>query len=306
MRKPDLENEYRSLQPDTTRFCDTLKHELEKMFANKKLTLGIPLQSRVKDWDSISGKMERKDLIIDSVKDLDDLIGIRAVFLFKRDMTEACSLVKDTSVRLDESQFGYQSLHYVIKPPGQWLTVPSFEGLGTFSAELQMRTMAQHIWASASHQLQYKHEDGVPQPVRRTIHRVSALLETVDLEFERVLQEREKYMAGVRVESADQLNVDSLAHVLNSMLPSPNKAQHEKYADLLPELTAFNITTTKTLATLIEKHLSTVLVSDKQWASIYKKTQRGKKGVYFTHVGLVRRIMHKEFGKKWIQAAHSH
>lgn len=54
-------------------------------------------------------------------------------------------------------------------------------------AEVQVRTVTQHVWAAASHVLQYKQEASVPLPVRRSIYRVSALLETVDLEFERVL-----------------------------------------------------------------------------------------------------------------------
>jgi ppGpp synthetase/RelA/SpoT-type nucleotidyltranferase len=32
-------------------------------------------------------------------------------------------------------------------------------GLGGLRAEVQVRTTAQHIWAAASHKLQYKHEE---------------------------------------------------------------------------------------------------------------------------------------------------
>ena len=88
----------------------------------------------------------------------------------------------------------YQSLHYIIRIPKHWLKVSTFADLGELKAEIQLRTLAQHIWAATSHKLQYKHEDSVPPPIRRSIYRVSALLETVDLEFERVLAERGTYI----------------------------------------------------------------------------------------------------------------
>ena len=168
-----LHGEYESLRPDAVRLCEALGRELEKKFAGKVLTLGMPLCARVKEWDSIVGKLDRKELSLNSMKELDDFIGIRGVFLFRRDLITAQKLIEstfevlseeDTGTRLDESEFGYQSLHFVVKVPRSWLSVPSFEGLDEFRCELQMRTLAQHIWTSASHQLQYKHEESVPQP----------------------------------------------------------------------------------------------------------------------------------------------
>jgi ppGpp synthetase/RelA/SpoT-type nucleotidyltranferase len=70
--------------------------------------------------------------------------------------------------------------------------------------ELQLRTLAQHIWAVASHKLQYKREASVPVPIRRSINRVSALLEMVDLEFDRVLLEREQYVPATRDQPAQR------------------------------------------------------------------------------------------------------
>ena len=70
------------------------------------------------------------------------------------------------------------------------------------------------------HTLQYKQEDSVPAPMRRAIHRVSALLEVVDLEFERLLKERESYRSDSGPINTDAiLNVDLLEHLLDALLP---------------------------------------------------------------------------------------
>jgi hypothetical protein len=133
--------------------------------------------------------------------------------------------------------------------------MPTFKKAAGMRAEIQVRSGAQHIWASASHILQYKQERDVPPPVRRAISRVAALLETVDLEFERVLDERAVYGSQKKSETAtDELNVDLLAKVLDEELPSENMETEERYAELLPELLFFSINTPKKLRELIAKH----------------------------------------------------
>ena len=82
--------------------------------------------------------------------------------------------------------------------PDDWLNVPTFREFKGLRAELQIRTLAQQLWAAASHKLQYKRESSVPYPIRRSIHRVAALLETVDLELERVLSERDPHLSNPR------------------------------------------------------------------------------------------------------------
>jgi putative GTP pyrophosphokinase len=66
---------------------------------------------------------------------------------------------QDAQLRLAEDQFGYASIHFAVELPASWLRVPSRAGLGGLRAEIQVRTTAQHIWAAASHKLQYKHEE---------------------------------------------------------------------------------------------------------------------------------------------------
>lgn len=200
---------------------------------------------------------------------------------------------EDVSGRLDSDQFGYQSTHYSVKLPEDWLNIPTLVGLGVYRAEVQVRTLSQHIWAVASHKLQYKQENNVPMPVRRSINRVSALLETVDLEFERVLFEREKYIN--QIDEDKEFNVNVLEVLCDRLLPKDNKEfGNEDYSELFTELLANGINNVASFVKMIEQYLSEQLQEDQQRVSSevhhpeHENIERLQKGVFYTHVGLVR------------------
>jgi len=297
---------------------------LEELIQQKNLTLGFPLQWRVKPWESIAEKIQRKALEIKKIIEVKDLIGIRITFLFQRDALTACELVRqnfkileeeNTLKRLGDSQFGYSSIHFLAELKADWLSLPTFKRLGNFRAEIQVRTVAQHIWAAASHVLQYKHEASVPPPIRRAIFRVAALLEMADLEFERVLSERASYVTHIETASSSEvLNVDLLAKILDEELPLKNKSADsddpEDYAELLGELLAFSIDTPDKLRALLKKQEKATMKDEIREVKRCEKqlqlgrvphgtsVERTQRGVYFTHVGLTRGALQKEVGEK--------
>lgn len=303
--------------PRAERLRVALVEQVSRLLRDKQVSLGVPLESRVKPLESLSEKIERKTLALDRLVQLTDLVGIRIILLFKRDLEVVQELIsnafrllssEDVAGRLDETHFGYQSLHVVVQLPEQWLAVPTLADLGDIKAEFQVRTLAQHIWAAASHELQYKREASVPPPIRRSIHRVSALLETVDLEFDRVLSERVSYVAGASPSTSDEiLNVDLLAAVLNENFPPENLQIPEAYAQLLDELGAFGVKTAADLRRLISKHKAGVAESE----AYELQSRAGERdpegttkermaaGVFFTHVGLAREVLRQEFGTRY-------
>lgn len=275
------------------------------------------MESRVKSWESIEEKLERKSLELTDIASLDDLVGIRLILLFRADLTAVDALVQetfdvlrseDTSKRLGEAQFGYQSQHYILQLPKSWFAIPTLADLDRLKVELQVRTLAQHIWAAASHKLQYKHEDSVPPPLRRTINRVSALLETVDLEFDRVLNERREYQStGISsTEDSEPLNVDLLASILSNTFPAENKKEDEPYEELIGDLNNLSINTLSDLKSILKKHTGKVmkkekiLVAKRAAAKNYSGTteDRIKRGVFYAHAGLTRNVLREEFGEK--------
>ena len=260
---------------------------------------------------------------MESILQLNDLVGIRLINPFKRGIDNCIQLVKknftityekDTATRLDESQFGYQSYHFVIKLPENWKHTPTLQGLDEYSAEVQIRTTAQHIWAVASQELQYKKEKSVPPALRRSVYRVSALLETVDLEFERVLSEREQYKKGFSSEIPERvLNVDLLKRILDQYLPTDNRYIDEPYSELLENLSRCNIETSSQLISLIKENLNGVLYDDmeevkkirmltpQQQDLFYSEEEldRVVLGVWFNHCGMIRHILTNKFGNRW-------
>lgn len=147
--------------------------------------------------------------------------------------------------------------------------------------------------------LQYKVEQSVPDEVRRSIHRIASLLETVDTEFERLLVEREQYRARIEADRADsRLNTDILRAVLDSRLPRRNKAGYEPYSMLVWELTKLGIVRRNDLEALIDQHLGTALAEDRD--TVGRRTDHGgdhkDTDHFFTHTGLLNVMLEKEFG----------
>jgi ppGpp synthetase/RelA/SpoT-type nucleotidyltranferase len=290
--------------------------QLSSILQRHHISLAIPVESRVKSLVSISEKVDRKRKAFVSIFEFDDVVGVRVILLFNRDVKKAKSLIEktfdvcsseDTSDRLGEVQFGYQSQHYVVKLPKVWLDVPTFVGLGDMKVELQVRTLAQHIWATASHKLQYKQEASVPPPLRRAIHRVSALLETVDLEFERVLSSRDEYIdLNSQLSNFDKpINVESLKTLMDDILPAENFREPEEYSDLVQQLLSLGIDSVDRLKDILTSHYDWVekfdseKVEEKSLSGHFFGTseERIKKGVFLTHVGWVRKALARELGQ---------
>lgn len=136
-------------------------------------------------------------------------------------------------------------------------------------------------------------------PLRRTIHRVSALLETVDLEFDRVLDERRDYRE-VRIPVATEsepLNVDLLASLLKDAFPPTNLTDDEEYAALLSDMNKLSITTASELKALLIKQIGAVMEAEHNQVSRGSaRPSDGRVGAFFAHVGLARRALRLEFG----------
>lgn len=330
---PDMQQElrisYKAKRPLAQSFSERLSEQILELLQQENLSLAVPIEFRVKNWESITGKIEDKKLELNEITNLDDFIGLRIILLFKRDAERVCQVIsssfdvvesEDTQNRLGVSEFGYQSVHFLIGLPKKWLNVPTFSKFKGFKAEVQVRTAAQHIWAAASHNLQYKQKESVPDEVLRSINRVSALLETVDLEFERALQERESYAIAVPTfKNVENLNVDNLRITLDAKLPEANKKTGDSYAELLNDLFENNVKTISDLENLIHSFKVQIIEEDRKIAKEFKR--RGKpesdgklsvnidnaryissedvanRGVFYTHIGLIREMLELKSSK---------
>ncbi len=316
-------NSYQKNHSLAIRFSEELTRQLNSLIASSEIKLGFPIQSRVKSWGSIDEKIDRLNLKLKSIDDLQDIVGLRLTLVFLRDANKIKSLLENTfdivksyntSARLKNDQFGYSSQHIILKCPNDWCAVPSLSHLSNFKAEIQIRTLAQHIWAEVSHQLQYKNEENVPGEILRSIYRSSALLETIDLEFERVLNEREKYREEIKKDKVHDempINSDNLELLLDELLPKDNKDEDgENYSLLISDIKALEIREISKLRDIIVNNYDAMMKEEatrvKESIDDYETTgeltgtriERLKRMVFYTHLGLIRTAFKKEYGEK--------
>ncbi|MEK7405373.1 MAG: hypothetical protein AAB225_09715, partial [Acidobacteriota bacterium] len=165
---------------------------------------------------------------------------------------------EDKRERLAYREFGYLSTHYIIQlkePPrieGQ--SPETLRRLATLKAELQLRTVAQHLWADVYHELGYKNEFKLPPLYERQFGRIAALLEVCDkvlLEIKSAMRAYEStyrtYMDDKELEAlveqlhmllrVDPENVRAVHRLIRAHLALGNHARiaaiREKYGHLL-------------------------------------------------------------------------
>lgn len=149
------------------------------------------MQSRIKDIDSISGKLERKgrDISIDSAKEnLTDIAGIRVICSYINDiymiakmltLQDDITVVRETDYIKNPKSNGYRSLHLVVKVP-----VFFSDRKELVPVEIQIRTIAMDFWASLEHQLRYKAIDEIPSLVVNELQECADTIANTDLRMQ--------------------------------------------------------------------------------------------------------------------------
>lgn len=315
-------NEYEPFYARGSYFLSQISEQINKILEENKISLGVPLESRVKRKDSIIEKINRKNVQFEHVNELKDFLGVRIILLFKRDLDKAIECIKDNfnvisvddkNNNIEAERFGYQSVHCVAQISDEWNSIPTLSDGKLFKIEIQIRTLSQHIWAAASHKLQYKIEEQIPKPLRRTIHRISAILEMVDLEFDRVLYERDNYINDIGESTGDfnienaALDIETLKYISKKYLPQDYLPSENVYSELLLELKNNGVETIKELVEIVNENLSKVISDDKERAkeAIEENLNTGDvieniwyKGRFFTDVGLIRGCTRNAFSKQ--------
>jgi ppGpp synthetase/RelA/SpoT-type nucleotidyltranferase len=178
------------------------------------------IRSRTKTVESLREKLRRKSYA--HLEDVPDLVGLRVIAYDREGADRVVELIRDefdvddeesgdTAETLGPTEFGYSSVHLVIRLSEGRRQLPEWSQVKALRAEVQVRTVLQHAWASISHALQYKHEDEVPRALRRRLARVSALLELADQEFAALNREHNELKASSDPETTDILMVVRMA-----------------------------------------------------------------------------------------------
>lgn len=293
----DFEDSYLEHLPNLQRLEKNLLNELESDLTSKKIKLAIPIEHRIKSLDSMMPTILSSSELL--LLDFPDLIGFRLIVTFQSELEQVEKLIEskfknavkdDKSKKLVAEQFGYQSYHYDVKIPKEWLTLALFRNLGAYPVEIQVRTIAQHAWAMASHRLQYKREADVPESLQRDLARAAAHLESVDEYFEKVFRGLNNYLEDNQNKDS-QFNVETLKQLLDAKLPRVNAPEQAEYSELLTDLKTFGYETVEKMKALIDDKLALALEGNKRLSNAQPTVTSVDKNVWLTNTALVRSML---------------
>jgi len=185
--------EFKAIRPVYKDFAILLEQILRKAVDHFGY-IGI-VQTRAKQVSSFSTKIILKDKYKNPLTDMTDLCGARVILHFQSQVEKICAFIKenfeideanslDLKSKLKVNEFGYRSVHYIVTPrKGSILDIPVEEKFRSLKAEIQVRTLAEHVWADISHDRIYKTELTIPEEWKREAARLSAILENADITF---------------------------------------------------------------------------------------------------------------------------
>lgn len=206
MSRDALLDQYDALCPALRRQGAALAQALE---ASLRADTSLKLHSvswRLKDRDSLARKLARPDRNYTDLWTITDLVGLRVITYFEEGVDRVGELIEATMPvdfthstdkrRRTSTEFGYRSLHYVVRALGELPERACFE--------VQVRTVLEHAWAEIEHDLGYKASEEVPAAVRRRLSRLAGLLELADQEFGAIRRDLEGYARSLpaRIETA--------------------------------------------------------------------------------------------------------
>lgn len=185
--------EFEKIRPDYIEFAKLIETILNK--AVGALSILAIVQARSKSIISFSNKIISKDKYYNPLVDMTDLCGARVIVHFQSQVDKICTFIKenfeideanslDARSRLQVNEFGYRSIHYIITlKKDSILDVLVDDKFKNLKAEIQVRTLAEHVWADISHDRIYKTDLIIPDEWKREAARLSAMLENADKAF---------------------------------------------------------------------------------------------------------------------------
>lgn len=153
------------------------------------------IESRTKSIDSFKEKITRVGKnYTNPLLEITDLIAFRIIVAHEDDILAVENILKaqfridvenskDTSLPIPVKAFGYKDIHIIATIDDYRALLIEWVHAKDLRFEIQIRTIAQHAWATISHDLYYKIEHNVPSTEIRRLNRIAVLLELADEEF---------------------------------------------------------------------------------------------------------------------------
>lgn len=218
--------EFSRMRETYMRMSDTLEDILKTALRQENIAIST-MSIRIKKKEALRRKIQYKQKY-ETLWDVTDVLGCRIITLFEDDVSRVFAMLQrefeivevvDHRCKMQEvTEFGYNSLHVVVRFSAVRLQLTEYAPYADIKFEIQMRSALQHAWAEVEHGLGYKNEYEVPRVVHRNLARVSAALEILDEEFVNIRDEIARYNKEIdrleRVMDTD-VNIHSLRRYLD-------------------------------------------------------------------------------------------
>lgn len=172
---------------------------VEKFFLAEIYSLELfpEITHRTKELLSIIKKIKKKQKKVSnySYSDLKDKLGFRVICPFMSDLQKIDNFITTNFIvhkveyksdGLDYDKLDYISNHYDISLNCDTKYFKSHTNFKDYVFEVQVRTLNQHAWSNASHNLLYKQESEISPKLKRKVYRLLSLYEISDEELESV------------------------------------------------------------------------------------------------------------------------
>lgn len=156
-----------------------IENELKKLFGGIKQIDRI--SARAKDIERFLRKAEKKEpgnaKYIKPLLQIQDQIGARIVCYYKSDVEPVTERVLKYYARIEQSEhipddvaaFGYEGRHFILRIPNDVVPEGVDDDDRPIFFELQIKTLFQHAWSEAQHDISYKAEVDLTKDQERLI-----------------------------------------------------------------------------------------------------------------------------------------
>jgi putative GTP pyrophosphokinase len=229
------------------------------------------VSGRVKSLDSYLKKAEKYK---DPKNKIMDYIGIRIITYVLKDMETVSSTIgnefnidKNNSINkskeLGNDKMGYRSIHFIASINDDRKKLTEYTACKDCVFEIQIRTILQHTWAEIEHDKNYKYSGVLPNEIERRLNLLSAVLESVDNEFNTISQEIDNYIKNVKkkIEEDNLACIDLNSASIKEFIINRYKKYNIHYdsvsadneIEIIREMKAFGITNMKEFDDIINK-----------------------------------------------------
>ncbi len=231
IKDSDLQNWYDNNRLKYDQLCLSVKNILENVLSQEKIAL-VGIHHRTKQLISLKNKCSKKKY--EDIQMIMDISGIRIIALVEDDLKAISTIIENTfNIHKEDSidktnelgvdKFGYRSIHYICDLGPKRTALEEYKDLKNLRFEVQIRTALSHAWAEIEHDRGYKLKGQLPNELKRRFNLLSGLLESADLEFNRLTQEIKTYNATLKSSNEEQIlneeiNKVSIINYLNKKI----------------------------------------------------------------------------------------